>query len=201
MKELKKVNLFAGRFQPFHSGHLQCCEDAYKENGLPVVIMYIHNDKFDSKKPFDDTIIERELEIIRKNYNFIEAVLWLRLPQPVRMCRVLQEEGYQPVLWLSGEDRIDNYKKMLNKSACDKIENELNMQVPELYQTNRYSSATAVRQALKDDNKDEYIKLMPKGTDILYDEFKEQINMVKENKHIIKHSMKNLTDYLSENIK
>ena len=41
-------------------------------------------------------------------------------------------------------------------------------------------SATAVRQALKDDNKDEYIKLMPKGTDILYDEFKEQINMVKE---------------------
>ena len=59
MKELKKVNLFAGRFQPFHSGHLQCCEDAYKENGLPVVIMYIHNDKFDSKKPFDDTIIER----------------------------------------------------------------------------------------------------------------------------------------------
>jgi hypothetical protein len=42
---------------------------------------------------------------------------------------------------------------------------------------------------------------MPKGTEVLYDEFKEQINMVKENKHIIKHNMKNLTEYLSENIK
>ena len=74
MSELKKVNLFAGRFQPFHAGHLQCCSDAFKENGYPTVIMYIHNEKFDEKKPFDDSVIEKELEIVKKNCDFIARI-------------------------------------------------------------------------------------------------------------------------------
>ena len=47
MKDLKKVNIFCGRFQPFHKGHLKCCEDAYKKNGYPVFIFYVPNKQFD----------------------------------------------------------------------------------------------------------------------------------------------------------
>lgn len=193
MSELKKVNLFAGRFQPFHAGHLQCCSDAFKENGYPTVIMYIHNEKFDEKKPFDDSVIEKELEIVKKNCDFIEDVMWLKFPQPVRMCRVLQENGYQPVLWLSGEDRIENYRKMLNPTAVNKIQTELNMEVPELYQTKRYGSATAVRNAIKNNDKEEFKKLMPAGTDVLWNELVKQIQAIKESK-----LMKGISQYIIE---
>lgn len=32
-EKLKQVNIFRGRFQPFHAGHLKFCEDNYKKNG------------------------------------------------------------------------------------------------------------------------------------------------------------------------
>jgi len=193
MNELHQVNLFAGRFQPFHSGHLKCCEDAYKKNGLKTVIMYIHNEKFDARKPFDDKLIEEELDIIKKNVDYIEDAIWLRFPQPVRMCRVLREMGYQPVLWLAGEDRIDAYQKQLDGKGRDMIENELGMKVPELFQTERYGSATAVREAIKNDDKEEFKKLMPKGTDKLYDKFKEAMSSIKE-------GMKSITKYIQEKL-
>ena len=77
-------------------------------------------------------------------------------------------------LWLAGEDRIESYKKQLNKTSIDKIENEL--AVPELYQTKRYGSATAIRKTIEEDNFTEFKKLMPKGTD----KFKEQYFNIKE---------------------
>ena len=121
---LEKVNLFAGRFQPFHNGHLQCCKDAFEKNGLPTVIMFIHNEKFDKKKPFSDDLIEKELNIIKKNEKCIKDIIWLRFPQPVRMCRVLKDMGYEAELWLAGEDRIESYKKQLNNKALDTIKND-----------------------------------------------------------------------------
>ena len=64
MNDLKKVNIFCGRFQPFHKGHLKCCEDAYKENGYPVFIFYTPNKQFDDRKPFDDELLEEEYDIL-----------------------------------------------------------------------------------------------------------------------------------------
>jgi cytidyltransferase-like protein len=85
---MKKVNVFPGRFQPFHNGHLQAIKDAYEENGLPTVVMYIHNDKFDNRKPFNDEIIERELNIINQEVQLIYAYMYqitilkiLKVPQ------------------------------------------------------------------------------------------------------------------------
>lgn len=180
MKDLKKVNIFCGRFQPFHKGHLKCCEDAYKRNGYPVFIFYIPNKQFDIRKPFDDKLLEKEYNILTKEYDYIEGFDWMQFPQPVRMCRVLKENGYEAVLWLSGEDRVDNYKKLLNSKAINSIINELQVNVPEIFITNRYGSATEVREAIKNDNKKRYIELMPKCTEDLYNEFKEQIDNINE---------------------
>lgn len=88
--------------------------------------------------------------------------------------------GYEAALWLAGEDRIESYRKQLNNTAVDKIENELEVTVPELYQTERYGSATAVRNAIAEDDFAEFKKLMPNGTDVLYDKFKEQYAQIKE---------------------
>lgn len=172
---LKKVNVFPGRFQPFHKGHLQACKDALKENGFPTVIMYIHNDKFDSRKPFCDSLIEKELNLIKKEEDCIQDVIWLNKPWPTLVCRILIEHGYEPVLWLAGADRIDSYKKMIQK---DKIRNELNIEPPEFYLTNRYYSATDIRKAIKNEDISSYLGNMPIGTECLYNEFKEQLNKV-----------------------
>ena len=182
MNDLKKVNIFCGRFQPFHKGHLKCCEDAYKKNGYPVFIFYTPNKQFDDRKPFDDNLLEKEYDILTRTYDYIEGYDWMQFPQPVRMCRVLKEKGYEGILWLAGEDRIDNYKKLLNDKSIDKITNELNVHVPEIYLTNRYSSATAVREAIKNNDKKRYIELMPNGTQNLYNEFREQIKKLNESK-------------------
>lgn len=172
---MKKVNVFPGRFQPFHCGHLQACKDAYEENGLPTVVMYIHNDKFDERKPFNDEIIEKELNIIKNEEDCIEDVIWLNRPWPTLVCRVLLEHGYEPVLWLAGEDRINSYKNMVQ---VDKIRNELNIEPPQFYLTNRYESATSVRESILNNDLDTFISKMPDNTDILYNEFKEQLNKV-----------------------
>ena len=204
MNELKKVNIFCGRFQPFHKGHLKCCEDVYKENGYPVFIFYTPNKQFDDRKPFDDKLLEEEYDILTKKYDYIEGYDWMKFPQPVRICRVLKEKGYEAVLWLAGEDRMDNYKKMLNKTSIDKIDNELNVSIPELYLTNRYGSATAVRAALKNNDKQKYIELMPDGTEKLYDKFLRQINALNESKckslrNFVKESMiTSLSKYINE---
>lgn len=172
---MKQINVFCGRFQPFHLGHLKCCEDAYKLNGLSTFIFYIPNKQFDNRKPFSDELLEREYQILVNNYNFIEGFDWMMNPQPVRMCRVLKEKGYESILWLCGEDRLDNYQKLLNQNSKDKIKNELQVNIPEIYLTNRYLSATEVRNYIIEDNINEYNKSMPNGTDILYNDFRTEI--------------------------
>ena len=167
---MKKVNVFPGRFQPFHNGHLQACKDAMKENGFPVVVMYIHNEKFDNRKPFSDDIIEKELKLIKEDC--IEDAIWLNRPWPTLVCRVLLEHGYEPVLWLAGEDRINSYKNMVQE---DKIRNELNIEPPKFYLTNRYGSATAVREAILSNDIDKFKELMPIEAHDLYNEFREQL--------------------------
>lgn len=192
MKKLKQVNIFPGRFQPFHKGHLKCCEDAYKKNGLPVVIFYIHNEKFDKKKPFDDELIKKEMEIVKRNNKFIQDAIWLRKPFPTLMCRILQEEGYEANLWIAGEDRIESYKKLLKP---EKIE-ELGVKVPELIQSNRYSSATEVREAIKNGDEEKFKELMPEGTDIMFDEYKKQLDkIIKEQNNIM-----SLLNYINESL-
>ena len=175
---MKKVNIFPGRFQPFHKGHLKCCEDAYKKNGYPCVIMYIHNEKFDERKPFGDEFIEEELEMLKKSCDYIEDAIWIRRPLPMILCRLLHERDYEPVLWLAGEDRIDSYKRLMQP---EKIKDEFGFDAPEFMITNRYCSATEVRQSIANDDYDTYKDLMPEGVNTnrsFFDKLKKQLDKV-----------------------
>ena len=50
---------------------------------------------------------------------------------------------------------------------------------PELMETNRYSSATEVREAIKNGDKNKFKELMPKGTEKkMFAEYKEQLYKV-----------------------
>ena len=185
---MQDVNIFPGRFQPFHSGHLRCCEDIYKENGNPVVILYMSTTKFDKRKPFDNELIRKELEIVKKNNKFIADIFEIKNPVPTPMIKVCEDAGYHPTVWIAGEDRIPEYQKLLDKGKFTTFTK------PELVTTNRYCSATEVRQTILDDDKTTFEKLMPKGTTGLWDEFREAVLKVNENQDY------NLKDYIIESI-
>lgn len=196
--ELKDVNIFPGRFQPFHKGHLKCCEDAYKKNGLPTYIMYIHNEKFDAKKPFDDDLTKKELKRLVEKYDYIAGINWIRRPMPITICRVCMENGFRPVLWLCGADRIDSYKKLMQGKS---IKDELGIDEPEFMETNRYYSGTEVRNAIKQDDEEKFKEFMPQEAHNLYKEFKSQLDKINENNltsFIKKSNIKLITEYVNK---
>ncbi|MCH5167439.1 MAG: adenylyltransferase/cytidyltransferase family protein [Erysipelotrichales bacterium] len=188
---MQDVTIFPGRFQPFHSGHLKCCEDIYKKNGNPVVILYITNKKFDKKKPFDDELTKEELEIVKKNNDFIADIFWIRNPLAGPMIALCNEHGYNPTVWIAGEDRLESYQKML-----DGLRNP-DIHKPELIETNRYCSATEVRDAILKGDKKTFEKLMPKGTVKLWEKYKKQIDKV----YNTNETYIGLADYIAEQLR
>jgi cytidyltransferase-like protein len=190
---MEQVNMTIGRFQPFTVGHLRMCEDGFKKNGLPVVILMISNKKFDSKHPFTDSLIEKELEIVKKNYKFIQDVLWVTNADIVKAGQLLGEHDYQAQLWLCGDDREEAYRKQAHNPKYREQGG-----YPEDFTTYTGSgrtegvSGTAVRKSIQNDDRKAFDNLMPKGTGKLFDEFKEEISKVSES------NSQSLVDFLEE---
>ena len=171
------INIFPGRFSPFHLGHLKCCQDGMDKNGCPSVIFYISNTKFDQRHPFSDKIIENELNIVKETYpGLIQDIIWIKRPMPTLLCRLLYERGYSPKLWLAGSDRINNYKNLIQE---DKIKEEFGFNPLEFFETKRYCSATDIRKAILDNNLDYYLTYMPKNTGPMFNIFKEELLKIK----------------------
>lgn len=178
---MKDCNIALGRFQPFTKGHLQMLKDGYDKNGYPAVVFMISNKKFDSKHPFSDELIRKELDIVKKKYSFIADVLPATNANIVEMGKTLHESGYMPHLWLCGDDREAQFKR---QATNPKYQDEgfLPNDFTTYTGTGRTEgvSGTAVRNALKEDNKDLFISLVPDGVEKMYAEFKEEIDKITE---------------------
>lgn len=178
---MKDCNIALGRFQPFTKGHLQMLKDGYDKNGYPAIVFMISNKKFDSKHPFSDNIIRKELDIIKKKYAFIADVLPATNANIVEMGKMLHKNGYMPHLWLCGDDREAQFKRQATNPKY-KDEGFLPNDFTTYTGTGRTEgvSGTAVRNALKEDNKELFVSLVPAGIEKLYDEFKEEIDKISE---------------------
>lgn len=193
--EKKRVNMVLGRFQPITSGHMKIVDELFKQNALPTVFCLVSNKKFDNKHPFSDELISKELEIIEKNYPAIAGRIYVKSANIEWALQDLHKEGFEPLLWGCGTDRYEAYKKQADKYA------PRNDALPEfdVYEVKRGDediSATKVREAIKNDDIETYKKMMPKGTDKIFDEFKDQLNNIKESKKWI-----SLTNYINENLR
>lgn len=194
---MKEVNMTVGRFQPFTKGHLQMLLDGREKNGLPVVVLMVKNTKFDSRHPFPDDLILKELDIVKKNYpGLIEDTFFVSKANIVECGEVLRDNGYQAQLWLCGEDNIKNYKGMVNTPKY--IEQGGFPEGFDIYTgTGRVEgvSGTATREALKAGDKKAFKAIMPKGTDKLFDKFVEEISKINEEDEI-----QGLSDFVIEAI-
>lgn len=181
---MKDVNLFSGRFMPFTAGHVSVLEALYKENGYPTVVACIKNTKFDSKHPFSDELIKKEFDTCLKGKDYYIDQIYISSAAIDKIGEELAKKGYSAHLWGCGTDRAKSYERMAsNKKYLKDFPNDFKVFVVDRNETSSAVdgiSATKVRQAIKDDDKAAFVKMMPDGAQKLFDEFKEELSKVNE---------------------
>lgn len=189
---MKKVNICLGRFMPFTNGHYKMIEYGLKHNGLPTVIFMISNKKMDKKHPFSDELIQKEMDILKKSLKGIENTVYVSSADIVKLGQWCYENNYEPQLWITGSDRLAAYKRQAeNPKYQDLGHFPSSFTTLEVPRTDEDISATKVREAIMNDDLDTFKKMMPEGTEKLFDEFKEALSQVKECKI-------SLEDYIKE---
>lgn len=189
---MKKVNICLGRFMPFTKGHYKMIEYGLKHNGLPTVIFMISNKKMDKKHPFSDELIQKEMDMLKKSLKGIENTVYVSSADIVKLGQWCYENNYEPQFWVTGSDRLAAYKRQAeNPKYQDLGHFPSSFTTLEVPRTDEDISATKVREAIMNDDLDTYKKMMPEGTEKLFDDFKEALSQVKEYKV-------SLVDYIQE---
>lgn len=189
----EKVNIFLGRFQPFTKGHLKVLEIGYNENQLPTVVLMIQNKKIDKRHPFSDDVIQKEMEIIKKDApHFIKDIIYVKSADILAFGEQLHQKGYEPILWLTGTDRLPQYTRMATnyKERAGFVDEFTTF---EIKRTDEDISATKVREAIQQNDLTTYKLLMPEHTDKMFDTFRNELLQVKE-------GMQSLASFIKESI-
>lgn len=160
---------------------------------LPTVILSIltTKEKVDSRHPFEAELVKEELEIVKKNYKEIENVLYVKSADICAWGELIKQNGYQAAVWITGSDEFQMYKGMAIKVPEYEEHNRDNRDCKDAYTKSFYVeevkrtedasdfvstiSGTKVRESLKNNDKELFAKMMPKGTDYLFDKFREAL--------------------------
>ena len=191
---MKKVNICLGRFMPFTKGHYKMIEYGLKQNGLPTVVFMISNKKMDKKHPFSDELMQKEMDMLKKSLEGIENTVYVSSADIVKLGQWCYENNYEPQFWITGSDRLAAYKRQAeNPKYQDLGHFPSSFTTLEVPRTDEDISATKVREAIMNDDLDTFKKMMPNGTEKLFNEFKEALSQVKES-HI------SLIDFIQERL-
>ena len=191
---MKKVNICLGRFMPFTKGHYKMIEYGLKHNGLPTVIFMISNKKIDKRHPFPDELIQKEMDMLKKSLEGIENTVYVSSADIVKLGQWCYENNYEPQFWITGSDRLAAYKRQAeNPKYQDLGHFPSSFTTLEVPRTDEDISATKVREAIMNDDLTTFKKMMPNGTEKLFNEFKEALSQVKES-HI------SLLDFIQERL-
>ena len=189
---MKKINICLGRFMPFTKGHYKMIEYGLKHNGLPTVVFMISNNKMDKKHPFSDELMKKEMDMLKKSLKGIEDTVYVSSANLRKLGQWCYENDYEPQLWITGSDRLADYKRQAeNPIYQERGHFPSSFTTLEVPRTDEDISATKVREAIINDDLDTFKKMMPKGTEKLFNEFKEALSQVKECKI-------SLEDYVKE---
>ena len=165
----KSVNVLIGKFQPFHLGHLKMAKKLKEKNNLPsfVVVVYPGHNK-SGKSPFNEKIIKQYMEAVIKD-NPDDLVDYIIVDRGLvgSIINKLVGMGLEPHLIASGDDRKDYYEKQIEyikrSDLIDNLPKDFGLEV-----TPRFTSATEVRDKLKNEDFASLKKLLPKSVLNLY---------------------------------
>lgn len=173
------VNMFVGRFQPFTLGHAKVLDTINKQNGHPVVIFLIKSktkkkeDAF--KRPYDEETQMAMLNNLKRKYP-IEKVYILDRAAIDYMFNAMRADGYEPVLWGTGTDRLKTYSYQVDKPEYrEDLGVRTDFGLFEIPRTGKNISATQVREAMLADDEKLFKKLTPKEIHSMYGELKSKL--------------------------
>ena len=200
-----------------------------KADSVKTVANYIDNPEGDLstqekellKRPFTNELIEKELEIVKKNNkNIIDVIPVINMFDALIQFNKFMTDNadqYEPQFLMCGDDRADAYAENIDKydelddawQSGKKIPNLLKGKLKVNIGKGRTEgvSGTDVRKAILNKDKSAFEKIMPKGVGKMFDEFVEAfdkfkgqlqglINENKEFKNYINNSMKSIREYL-----
>ncbi len=169
-KERTPVNVIMGRFQPFHSGHLNMAKKLKEKNGHPSVALVVypgHNKS--GKSPFNEESIKRYMDAVVANNEEIESYLIINRGLLGSGIAKLIEGGYDPILIGAGSDRIEDYRKQIDYLKMSDLKDQINDDI-ELVETPRTTSGTEVRNTLLSGDFAKFKKVVPKEVSNLFND-------------------------------
>lgn len=168
------------------------------------------------KRPFTNELVNKELEIVKKNNSNIIDIVYVRDAfQAYAMFNKFildHKDEWEPQYWMCGDDRKAQYQAILDKgydklaiekdgeefeNVCTGIELNLGKGRTEGI------SGTAVRKSIITDDKVKFGQLMPQGVSSMFVEFKDAFNQFKDKlEGAIKEgfSMTSLKNYIYEHL-
>lgn len=163
----KSICIFPGRFQGFNKGHQQIIEDLKKQYET-IVVFIVSGKKTSEDKERNPFSAELRKEMIETSCKNIQVFVTPNAFLPGNISYLKLRKTDEKIIIASGEDRIDGYKKM-------KFEYPV-----EFVQTKRPEgiSGTQMRESLKEDSFEDYIKIAAKGLDNKkwFERLKKEIN-------------------------
>jgi len=173
------VNMFVGRFQPFTLGHAKVVETINKQNGYPVVVFLVKSktkkkeDAF--SRPYDEETQLQMLNQLKGKYP-IEKVYIIDRGAIDLMFNTMRADGYEPVLWGTGSDRLKTYSYQVDKPEYrEDLGVRTDFGLFEIPRTGKNISATQVRNAMLDGDEKLFKKLTPKEIHNMYGELKSKL--------------------------
>lgn len=193
-----------------------------KKDSVQTVADYIDNPEGDLteqqkellKRPFTNELIDKELDIVKRNCDkIIEVVPVLNAYQAFAMFNKFildHQDEYEPNYWMCGDDRVDSFTTTIDKDEEVAIERG-GQKYPNVckgkLKTNigkgrtEGVSGTTVRKSILNNDKAAFSKIMPKGVDSMFNDF---VNAFHEFKgkllNLIKESHMSLRDYVFEHL-
>lgn len=203
-----------------------------KADSVKTVANYIDNPEGDLstqekellKRPFTNELIEKELDIVKKNNkNIIDVIPVINMFDALIQFNKFMTDNadqYEPQYLMCGDDRAEAYAENIDKydelddawQSGKKIPNVLKGKLKVNIGKGRTEgvSGTDVRKAILNKDKSAFEKIMPKGVGKMFDEFIEAFdkfkgqlqNLIKESKvfsNYIRNYTNDLKTYITEN--
>ena len=166
-KELEDVNVLIGRFQPFHNGHLKMAKVMKEKNNLPCIIAVVHPGHNSSgKSPFDEDLVKKYMEaVVRENGDTICGFFIINRGLLGVIYGTAKNHGFNIKLIGAGEDRISDYNKQIEYLKKNGSDFPKDMSI---VKTPRSTSATEVREKIKNEDFTAFKKLVPPSISSLY---------------------------------
>lgn len=172
MEKLKPVELFLGRLQPPHNGHKKIIDGM--KNPIVVIVKGAKSGADIERNPLDEAYQKKLMEMIFPGLEisispngFLPGILGY-----------FRKQGKEVTKIYAGADRIAGYQSAIDK-ANEKMPEDQRYQVS-FQETERVTSATAVRNSIKSGDKETFKKLVPAAIWGEWDTLRKKMGVVSE---------------------